>query len=154
MTALSWGISLCSVVALTFIQVKLTHRIEISRCNFFISDSKAILALTNGVTSFMLFNNLRIKNSKIINTIAASSLGVLLIHANSDTMRHWLWKDTIDCIGHYDLSFYWLYAIGCLFMIYAVCTFIDIIRIKTIETPLLNATESLCLRIYSKFKQY
>lgn len=153
MTALSWGISLCSVVALTIIQVKFTHRIEISRSFFFISDSNAILALTNGVTSFMWFKNLRIKNSKIINTIAASSFGVLLIHANSDTMRHWLWKDTVDCIGHYDVSFYWLYAIGCVSAIYAVCTIIDFIRLKTIETPLLNATESLCLKIYSMFKR-
>lgn len=28
--------------------------------------------------------------------IAASTFGVLLIHANSETMRNWLWKDTLD----------------------------------------------------------
>ena len=116
---------------------------------YFISDSNAILALTNGVTSFMLFKNLKIKNNKIINTIAASSFGVLLIHANSDTMRNWLWRDTVDCIGHYESP--WYYCIGCVVLIYAICTIIDIIRRHTIEEPLLNWVESLCLKIKNKY---
>ena len=35
------------------------------------------------------------KHVKLINTISASTFGVLLIHANSDFMRQWLWNDTI-----------------------------------------------------------
>lgn len=150
MTVLSWSISVSSVVVFSLLQAKYTNSIELSKSYFFVSDSNAILAFTNGITSFMWFKNLRINNSKIINTIAASSFGVLLIHANSDTMRQWLWKDTIDCVGHYDVSYYWLYAIGCVFAIFSVCTIIDIIRIKTIETPLLNMIETLCLKIFNK----
>lgn len=118
---------------------------------FMISDSQQPLALFIAVSTFLWFKNLKIKNSKLINTIAASSFGVLLIHANSDTMRQWLWKDTVDCVGHYDAPYYWLYAIGCVLLIYIICTAIDYIRIKTIETPILNFAEKLCLWIKSKF---
>lgn len=121
--------------------------------DYMISDCNHILGLALAVSAFMYFKNLKFHNNKIINTIAASSFGVLLIHANSSAMRQWLWHDTIDCIGHYDTPYYWLYAIGCVFTIYALCTIVDIIRIKTIETPLLNATESLCLKVYKKLKR-
>lgn len=148
MTLLSWGVSVLSILSVLYL-----NSIGYSLWEYrFIADSNAILALTNGITSFMWFKNLKIKNSKIINTIAASSFGVLLIHANSGIMRQWLWKDTVDCIGHYNTDFYWLYAIGCVLIIYIICTIIDYIRIKTIETPLLNITESLCMKVYSYFK--
>ena len=116
-----------------------------------VEDSNAFLALTNGITSFMWFKSMKMRNSKFINTIAASAFGVLLIHANSNTMRQWLWKDTIDCVGHFDAPFFWFYAIGCVLAIYAVCTFIDYIRIKTIEVPLLNAVEKACYWLRNKF---
>ena len=124
---------------------------NVSLSYMLVQDSNALLALTNGVTSFMWFKSMKIRNSKLINTIAASSFGVLLIHANSNTMRQWLWKDTVDCIGHFDTLYYWLYAIGCVLAIHAICTIIDFIRIKTIETPLLNATVRACYWVRDKF---
>ena len=151
MTALSWGLSVISILALQYMQYRFLDSVQLKRTFFLISDSNAILALTNGVTSFMWFKNLKIRNSRIVNTIAASSFGVLLIHANSDTMRQWLWKDTINCVGHYAADYYWLYAIGCVLAIYVVCTLIDIIRIKTIETPLLDAIEKLCRYIWKNY---
>lgn len=153
LTALSWSISIVSVLILNYIQYRFIGVASTGRSYFLISDSNAILALSNGICSFMLFKNIKIKNNKIINTIAASSFAVLLIHANSDTMRQWLWKDIIDCVGHYDTNLYWLYAIVCVLAIYVVCTIIDIIRIKTIETPMLNFTERFCINIYNKFNK-
>ena len=152
MTAISWGLSIVSIICLQYLQFKFTSSAQLGRSYFLVSDSNSILALTNGITSFMWFKNLKIKNSKIINTIAASAFGVLLIHANSNTMRQWLWKDTIDCVGHYDAPYYWLYATGCVLAIYTICTIIDIIRIKTIETPLLNVTERFCLRAWESIR--
>ena len=121
--------------------------------HMFLSDSNQLLGLIIAVCTFMWFKSMNIAYSKFINTVAASAFGVLLIHANSNTMRQWLWYDTIDCVGHYDASFYWLYAIGCVLAIYAVCTIIDIIRIKTIETPLLNVTERFCISIYNNLNK-
>ena len=62
----------------------------------FVSDSNAIFALTTAIFAFCFFKNLNIRYSKIINTISASAFGVMLIHAASDSMRQWLWKDTLQ----------------------------------------------------------
>ena len=67
------------------------------------------------------------------NTIAASTFGVLMIHANSDTMRQGLWKDVVNCTGVYYLPYACLYAIGSVLAIFAICILIDYIRIHTLE---------------------
>ena len=136
---------------LNYVQAKLGMDAKIQYSYLLVQDSNTFLALTNGITSFMWFKSMKIRHFKWINTIAASAFGVLLIHANSNTMRQWLWKDTVDCVGHFDTPYYSLYAIGCVLAIYALCTLIDYIRIKTIETPLLNATEKACYWVRDKF---
>lgn len=68
---------------------------------FLVVDSNALLAVLTSVSAFMYFKNLHIKQSKLINMMGASTFGVLLIHANSDTMRQWLWKDTLNNVGQY-----------------------------------------------------
>lgn len=99
----------------------------------FVSDSNAILALSTGICSFMYFRNLDIKYSKFINIIGASTFGVLLIHANSDTMRRWLWRDLFDNAGHYSHELFWLRSIIVCIIIYVVCIIIDYLRIRFIE---------------------
>ena len=150
-TLISFGLSSIGILTLNYLQTILGIEPKVGYSYMLVQDSNAFLALTNGITSFMLFKSMNIRNSKLINTIAASAFGVLLIHANSNTMRQWLWQDTVDCVGHFDTPYYWLYAIGCVLAIYAVCTLIDYIRIRTIETPLLNATEKACYRVRDKF---
>ena len=150
-TLISFGLSSVGILLLNYVQVKLGIEAKVQYSYMLVQDSNAFLALTNGITSFMWFKSMKIGHIKWINTIAASAFGVLLIHANSNTMRQWLWKDTVDCVGHFDTPYYWLYAIGCVLAIYAVCTLIDYIRIKTIETPLLNATEKACYWVRDKF---
>ena len=150
-TLISFGLSSIGILMLNYVQANLGIDAKVQYSYLLVQDSNALLALTNGITSFMWFKSMKIRSIKWINTIAASAFGVLLIHANSNTMRQWLWKDTIDCVGHFDTPYYWLYAIGCVLAIYALCTLIDYIRIKTIETPLLNATEKACYWVRDKF---
>lgn len=150
-TLISFGLSSVGILALNYIQTMLGIEPNVGLSYKLVQDSNAFLALTIGITSFMWFKSMKIRNSKLINTIAASAFGVLLIHANSNTMRQWLWKDTVDCVGHFDTPYYWLYAIGCVLAIYALCTLIDYIRIRTIETPLLNVTEKACYWVRDKF---
>jgi len=152
LTILSLALSILSIFTISYLQTFKNNSFELSASYYFVSDSNAILALTNGITSFMWFKNLNIKFNRIINVVAASSFGVLLIHANSSTMRHWLWNDMVDCVGHYDTPYYWLYAIGSVTIIYAICTIIDIIRMKIVEKPLLNGLESFCVKSFDKFK--
>lgn len=99
----------------------------------FVSDSNAILALLVGVTTFMFFKNIKLPYSKFINAVGATTFGVLLIHAHSDVMRQWLWRDTVDCVGHYADTYYYLYAPTAVLCIFTVCSIIDYIRIHTLE---------------------
>ncbi len=102
----------------------------------YVSDANTFLAAATGVCAFMLFKNMNIKHSRLINTVASSAFGVVLIHGNSDTMRRWLWTDTLDVVGHYNSRFMPLYAAGCIAAVYIVCTLIDQLRIRGLEKPL------------------
>ena len=95
-----------------------------------VTDSNKFLAVVTSISAFMYFKDLKMKHHKWINTIAASTFGVLMIHANSDTMRQWLWKDVVDCAASYQLPCACLYAIGSVLAIFAICILIDYIRIK------------------------
>lgn len=109
---------------------------------FFVADSNKILALLTALSSFMLFKNLEIKQNKFINVLATSTFGVLLIHANSDTMRHWLWKDVLKNVEVYNTNLIMLHAILSVFVIFFICSFIDLLRIRLIEKPFLNKLSS------------
>lgn len=104
---------------------------------YWVADSNKLLALATAVSAFLFFKNLKIGCSKGINTVAASAFGVLCIHANSDTMRQWLWRDTCNNLGAYQTSYAVIHAIGCVVVIYAVCTLLDGLRIRLLERPLL-----------------
>jgi hypothetical protein len=100
-----------------------------------ISDSNAFLAVISSILLFIGFKNIHIEQSKIINTIASSTFGVLLIHANSDTMRRWLWGDICQNVEWFNSPWMPLHAIGCVLSIYVVCVIIDKVRIYFIEKP-------------------
>jgi hypothetical protein len=87
---------------------------------------------------------MNIKYSRVINAFGAGTFGVLLIHANSDVMRSWLWKDIVDAVGHYSLPFpaLVLYSLGVVIVIFIVCNLIDQIRIATIEKWFFNWYDS------------
>lgn len=104
---------------------------------FFVSDSNKFFAVAVAVFSFLFFKNMNIPHNKLINILGGASFGVLLIHANSDAMRQWLWKDFVDCVGHYSLPLWQLicYSVGCILAIYAICATIDFLRLKCIEEP-------------------
>lgn len=100
---------------------------------YFLSDSNKIFAFTLSACLFMLFKNMNIKYNKVINFIASSTFGVLLIHANSDTMRQFLWKDICNVVGSYNSNFFFVYSILCVVAIFIICTIIDKIRIYCFE---------------------
>lgn len=128
-------ISMISVVAILLLGNYLNRDVP---QYYMVADSYMPLALLVSVSTFMWFKNLRIPQSRLINAIGGSTFGVLLIHANSATMRQWLWTDTIDCVGHYGLPLGQLIAYSCLSVlaIFAICTILDRLRVKALEEPL------------------
>jgi membrane-associated HD superfamily phosphohydrolase len=101
----------------------------------FVSDSNQIFALLVAVSTFMCFRCLPIRYSKIINSIGAATFGVLLIHANNGAMRQWLWRNMVDCVGHYSANVYITYSIFVVLLIFLICVIIDLIRSYFIEKP-------------------
>lgn len=134
MTIVSLALSAASVVACVWLGERLGRDMAFA----FVSDSNTFLAVLTGVCSFMFFKNLKVPQSKFINTVAASTFGVLLIHANSDTMRQWLWQDRLNNVGMYSSAWMPLHAVGSVFAIFFVCVLIDHLRIRFLETPFLK----------------
>ena len=102
---------------------------------YFCCDSQKILALGLSVSIFLLFKNMTIRYNKHINTLAASAFGVLLIHSNSWTMRHFLWNDLLDVPNFYVSNWLFLHFVLSVVLIYLVCSFVDFLRVKLIEIP-------------------
>ena len=150
-----WGlfsIILITLGALSIIGIEYLHSIDKLTwlLNYhFVADSNKLLSIAIALCSFMYFKGLKIPHSRFINAVGASTFGVLLIHANSEAMRQWLWRETVDCMGHFGDSVLWTlgYATISILIIFTVCSGIDWFRGKYIESHLLKHTERLILKI-------
>ena len=96
----------------------------------FIMQANSCGSILIAISLFIMFKNIKIKQSKIINRVASTTLGVLLIHANSGTMRQFLWKDLLKNTSYYNAPFieellHWGMSVV---LIYAVCVIIDFFR--------------------------
>lgn len=132
LTIASLALSWTSVVIIFTIG----RRFGLENQYFFVADSNKVLALLTAICAFMLFKNLNIKQSRIVNAVSASTFGVLLIHANSDTMRQWLWRDTLKNVSYYNSDYLILHAVVSVIGVYVICTLIDYMRICWLERPL------------------
>ncbi|MGM9947565.1 acyltransferase family protein [Floccifex sp.] len=119
----------------------------------FVSDSNTFLAFAIGFCSFMFFKDLKINKSGLINTIGGSTFGVLCIHANSDTMRKWLWGTILNVKGAYYLSIerLILFSIISVLGVFIICIIIEIIRQKLVENRILSWIEKST--IYGKINE-
>lgn len=144
---LSWGIS--SGV-----------RLDWSLVMFFVSDSNKLLAFLVSISTFMFIKNIHIRQSKWINTIASCTFGVLLIYANSDAMRQWLWKDTCDNVGFFHSSMIYVHALCVPIIVFIACTIIDFCRQRFLERLYLDLvvkyiqTSKLYITCHNRLKKY
>ena len=132
MAVLSAGLSAASVVACTWLGYRMSGK---QLAYVFVVDANTFPAVVTAVSAFLCFKNLEIKNSPIINKIAGSAFGVLLIHAGGDAMRQWLWRDLLSNVEMYHSAFWFVHAVLSVVGIYAVCTVIDWMRIDLLEKP-------------------
>lgn len=127
------ALSYASVLAVDFVGVKVGF--EDYYC--MVSDSNRPLALLVGVFAFLFFKNWKIKNSPFINRVAATTFGVFCIHASSEAMRTFLWKDLLRVLDSYTMPTgqFIVYAAVCVAGIFVVCSLLDMLRIRWIEKP-------------------
>lgn len=110
---------------------------------YFVNNSHKILALVIGVSIFLFFKNLKIKQSKLINQIASTTFGVLLIHTNSATMRTFVWKGLhVTEMYTKPLEELVFHAVTSVIGIFVVCSVLDLLRICLLEKPLFRWIES------------
>lgn len=101
---------------------------------WFVSDSNKILAIGTAIALFCLFRTINIGSNRVINAFSSVTFGVLLIHANSDAMRQWLWSDVLHNVTAYHLSIgrFVIHAVASVFGVYIVCASIAIVLRKII----------------------
>ena len=80
------------------------------------------------VSTFITFKNIKMKNSRVINFISSTTLGIYLIHDN-DFVRPWLWRAVLRCPERAMKDGFLLFAVISVLIVFVVCMIIDILRI-------------------------
>ena len=150
MTLISVALSIISVVVCSYLGTKLGRNLSY----MFVTDANTFLAVLTGFSSFMLFKNIKIKYSKIINTVSATTFGILLIHANGETMRQWLWRDILNNVEMYDSAIMPIHAIASVLIIFIVCSLIDLLRTNFIEKPFFKLWDKRWPKISDKYNSF
>lgn len=144
-----------SVILFAFLQARFQFNVPLT---FFVTDANKLGAILVGVFLFSTFRNLNIAYSGKINLIAKTTFGILMIHANSDAWRTFMWRDLL----HVDVSASLpaLPLIGRSIVIvggiFVCCSIIDICRIFLIERPVFNhfdRIEEVILKVWGKIKR-
>lgn len=144
-TIISMLLSAASVIGCLWLSI----RTGTNMAYRFVTDSNTALAVMTGVSSFMFFKNLSVPYSKFINTLGASTFGVLLIHGNGNVCD-WLWYDFLNNTGVYKESYVFIHAVLSVIGVFIVCTIIDILRIRFIEAPIMKCWD----KHYDSIKQW
>ena len=139
--ALSWGSVLAEAVIL-----KITG---VNYCYSLVSDSNAILAFAMAVAAFLFFKNLYFGYCPLINRLAVSTFGVLLIHGANDATRAWLWGDVFKNAKMFHSAWFPLHAFASVILVYCVCTVLDMLRIRFIERPFMAGYDTLTSKFFS-----
>lgn len=99
-----------------------------------VTDATIILS---AVLIFAGFKNLKIKDSAFINTLAASAMGVYLIHANPFA-NHLIWVDILHTPAYLDSPILIVHALGSIAAVYISCTLIDLLYRRLVESLVMH----------------
>lgn len=103
--------------------------------DYLMSRGNMILALSCALFSFLYFKNLEMKQSLLLNKIAATTFGVLLIHSNSATTRYFWWGLVFKNHLFYNSKFLVLHAFAAVIIVYAISVIVDWARMRWFEKP-------------------
>lgn len=149
------ALSVLSVAAMTALDAALGVP-PLGHAYWFVNDSGKLMAFLTGAAAFLFFKNLDIGVNRAVNAVSATVFGVLMIHANSDAMRAWLWGDLVDVPGLYGAlptPLLILASCGVVLAVFAVCSAMDALRIGLVERPLFAWVERNRGRIEGAFRE-
>ncbi|WP_251717090.1 acyltransferase [Lactobacillus agrestimuris] len=113
-------------VILMILSITILDIIRPKSWSAFLTTSSPLEAIA-GISLFLIFKNIDIKHSKFINTIAASTFAVYLIHCQT-VFFPILWGKIIRAQQYENSSYIIIYEILIAIIIYIVATIIDLIR--------------------------
>lgn len=118
---------LCSILLLDFAKYANILNLSGNYYYYFSMDSNKLGALWLSVSLFLWVKSCKLNYNKYINWAAKSTLGILLIHANSDLMRRFLWGDLLNVVGVYRYHSEWivLHALLSVVGVYGICLILD-----------------------------
>ena len=153
-----WGIIAGALVLLSAVSVIagafLSARIGKTYYYVAVTDCNTLLAVCTGLALFLFFRNLEIRTNRFINAAAATTFGIFCIHTCSDTMRRWLWTDTLKNIEYYAKPAGWFHIIGAVLGIFIVCALIDMLRIRLIEKPFFRMLDKKLPGITARWQHF
>ena len=144
-TVLSIMIVAFSIIVLNILAQKIQ---AISQFTTYFTSMNSIFIVMASVSLFLVFRNMKIKNSNFINNIATTMFGVYLIHTNI-FMREFIWIDIFKVNTYLNANTFALILniILSVTAVFIVCIVIDLIRQKLIEPLEIKVVQLL----YKKF---
>lgn len=116
---------------------------------FGIVNSLPLLILS--ITLFIVFKNMKLKQSKVLNLIASSIFGVYLIHDNV-YMRDFLWGKLLKNNTYATSPYLMIHFVFSVIAVFVVCTIIDQIRMQIVEKRVVDKLIDKLYNIYNKQK--
>lgn len=109
------------------------------------------LTITIAITIFNIFSWKKPYSNTIINAISSTMFGVYLISDNK-YIRRYLWKDWLKIPNYVHSNILILHMIVSLITVFIICAFIDFLRIKLIEYPMLKKMSIKAIKITEQKK--
>lgn len=148
---LSYGVIISSVIVLDYLGLRNSYFAEHAT---YLREMNMFPTLLCSISLFLIFKNLNIGKLKVINTIAASTFGVYLIH-NNYFVGPYLWQKVFYNASYLDSPYLLPHAIFTVIIVFCGCTVIDQIRLNLLEKPLFGLLgrkeEAITARV-NKFK--
>ncbi len=103
---------------------------------FKFAEMQAIPVILLSACLLMLFRKLNIPHipwlHSVINSVAATTLGIYLIHDNN-IVRPWLWRQVLQVNTHLESAFFPLWSVMVILGVFAACSFIERLRRLVME---------------------
>lgn len=101
------------------------------------NNPSSIMSLVISILMFCVFLPINFRGNRMFFNISKATFGVYLIHDNP-FFYNFMWKNIIRTKEMYNMPLFILLSIMSVFLLYTVCTVIEIIREKYIEKPLFS----------------
>lgn len=111
-------------------------------------DESSLLYIVAGYALFFFFKNVTVNKNTVINFVASTTFGILLIH-DHNYFRTILWNNILKCSSWYYDKYFFLHVIMFTIDIFIICGIIDYLRQIFIERQImkLNKISTICTRM-------